>query len=88
MINAKFPQESLYSISNRNLRFTHYEQKLNLMQSTLMTYKLNIVRYNTTQHIENNLTKQENNGCGVRARDGGAHLLKLLGKNAYFKFNY
>ena len=71
MINANFPQESLYSISNENLRFTHYEQKLNLMQSTLMTYKLNIVRYNTTQQIGKNLTKQESNG-GVRARDGGA----------------
>ena len=54
MINVNFLQESLYSISNGDLRFTHYEQKLNLMKSTLMTYKLNIVRYNTTQQIGKN----------------------------------
>ena len=28
----------MYSISNGNLRFTHYEQKLYLKQTTLMTY--------------------------------------------------
>ena len=37
MINANYPQESLYSISNRNLRFTHDEQKLYIKQSTFMT---------------------------------------------------
>ena len=72
MINANFQQESLYSISNGNLRFTHYEQKLNLKQSTLMTYKLNTVKYNTTRMMGKTLTKQESNGCGVRATDGGA----------------
>jgi len=37
MINANFPQESLHSISNGNLRFTHHVQKLYIKQSTLMT---------------------------------------------------
>jgi len=36
-INTNCPQEPLYSISNRNLRFTHDEQKLYIKQSTFMT---------------------------------------------------
>jgi len=38
MINANCLQESMYSISNGNLRFTHDEQKLYIKQSTLMTH--------------------------------------------------
>ena len=49
ILNTNFLQESLYSIINGNLRFTHYEQKFNLQKTTLMTYNLNTVTYNTTQ---------------------------------------